>query len=59
MVAAGRGRDEMDTRAARGGLRAGGSGRDAPAAQSTILTDDGIAGWCAGQKRPIIDFVWL
>ena len=43
-----------------GGLRAGGSGRDAPAAaRSTILIDEWIAGWCAGQKRPLIDFVWL
>jgi hypothetical protein len=42
------------------GLRAGGSGRDAPAAaRSTILTDEGIVGWCEGWKRPITNFVWL
>ena len=29
------------------------------AARSTILTDNGIAGWCEVWKRPIIDFVRL
>ena len=57
MVAAGQGWDERGTRAARGGLRAGGAGRDAPAAaRSTILTDEWIAGWCEGWKRLVTDF---
>ena len=35
-----------------GGLRAGGSGRDAPAAaRSIILTDERVACWCEGWKR--------
>jgi hypothetical protein len=56
----GRGWGGNDARAARGWIACRGSGRDAPAAaRSIILTDDGIAGWCAGWKRPIIDFVWL
>jgi len=57
---AGWGWNGNDTRAAGGGLRAGGSGSGAfAAAWSTILTDEGIVGWREVWKRLVTDFGWL